>query len=126
MSPARPASDMTTDEIVAEIRARMAAAPGNAAALADVANRLTIQLRDRLPYLEPTDIGAVLVNLGAYTLHAQQLFTEYGLDPATAALNVANVVAIAGQQLYVAPPAETRPPHLPAQDAETDRTGDGT
>jgi len=25
----------------------------------------------------------------------------------------------------VAPNAETRPPHLPAQDAETDRTGDG-
>jgi len=29
------------------------------------------------------------------------------------------------QPADVVPPAETRPPHLPAQDAETDRTGDG-
>ena len=100
MSSNHPAADMTTDEIVAEIRVRMTANPRNADALTDVADRLAAQLRSRLPYLDPADIGAVLANVSSYTLNAFQLFTQYGLDPTTAALNVANVVAIAGQQMY--------------------------
>lgn len=100
MSRNRPAAEMTVDEIVADVRARMAAYPDLTAVLDDVADRLVRSLRDRMPYLDPADIGAVTTCLGAYMLHAQQLFTEYGLDPARAALNVANVVAIAGQQMY--------------------------
>lgn len=96
----RLANDMTTDEIAAEVRRRMAAHPKHAAALRDVADRLVAQLRTRLPYIDETEIGAVLVNLGAYITHALQLFSSGGLDPATTGQTVANVVAIAGTQLY--------------------------
>lgn len=104
MSPPRPAADMTTDEIAAEIRQRMAANtaanPAHTAALTDVADRLVRSIRDRLPYIEPADAGAVMVNLGAYLTHALELFIGYGMDPTTAGQAVANVIAIAGQQLY--------------------------
>lgn len=101
MSPdPRPAADMTTDEIAAEIRQRMAAHPANAAALTDVADRLVRSIRDRLPYIDPADAGAVMVTLGAYITHALELFIGYGMDPTTAGQTVANVIAIAGQQLY--------------------------
>jgi hypothetical protein len=105
----RPAADMTTDELAAEIRRRMGAHTADAAALTDVASRLAAQLRDRLPYLDPADCGAVLINIGAYMTDALRLFTGYGLDPAAAGQAVANVVAIAGQQLYgeTATPAAT-------------------
>ncbi|HEU5429512.1 MAG TPA: hypothetical protein VFU74_21715 [Actinocrinis sp.] len=111
MPDRRPASDMTTDEIAAEVRRRMAANPKHAEALADVADRLAKQLRARLPYLDERDIGAVLVNLGAYTTHALQLFASGGLDPATTGQTVANVVAIAGAQMYwpTTTPTATQP-----------------
>ncbi len=96
----RPASDMTTDEIAADIRQRIAANPVQAAALQDVAERLAANLRDRLPYIDDADLGAVLVTLSAWTTHALQLFAEYGMDPATTGQTVANVIAIAGTQLY--------------------------
>lgn len=107
MTDQRPASDMTTDEIAADVRRRMAAHPVHAAALQDVADRLVKQLRERLSYIDESDIGAVLVNLGAYTTHALQLFSSGGLDPAATGQTVANVVAIAGAQMYG--PATTQP-----------------
>lgn len=91
---------MATYEIAADVRRRVAANPVHAAALQDVADRLAKQLRARLPYLDERDIGAVLVNLGAYTTHALQLFASGGLDPTTTGQTVANVVAIAGAQMY--------------------------
>lgn len=96
----RPAADMTTDEIAADVRQRLAANPVHAAALQPVADLLVKTMRDRLPYIEETNVGAVLVNLGAYITHALQLFSAGGLDPATTGQTVANVVAIAGTQLY--------------------------
>lgn len=96
----KPAADMTTDEIAADIRQRLDANPAHAAALQPVADRLTQAMRDRLPYIDETEIGAVLVNLGAYITHALQLFSSGGIDPATTGQTVANVVAIAGAQMY--------------------------
>lgn len=107
MSDQRPASDMTTDEIAADVRCRMAANPVHATALQDVADRLVKQLRERLPYIDESDIGAVLANLGAYATHALQLFASGGLDPATTGQTVANVVAIAGAQMYGQTAAKT-------------------
>lgn len=96
----KPAADMTIDEIAADIRQRLDANPAHAAALQPVADRLTQAMRDRLPYIDETEIGAVLVNLGAYITHALQLFSSGGIDPATTGQTVANVVAIAGAQMY--------------------------
>jgi hypothetical protein len=96
----RPANDMTTDEIAADVRQRMAANPAGVATLQTVADNLAATLRDRLPHLDPTDVGAVAVNISAWLTHAQQLFTGYGMNPALVAQTSANVVAIAGTQLY--------------------------
>lgn len=96
----RPAADMTTDEIAANVRRRLATSPAHAAALQPVADLLVKAMRDRLPYIDETEIGAVLVNLGAYITHALQLFASGGLDSATTGQTVANVVAIAGAQMY--------------------------
>lgn len=103
----RPAADMTTDEIAADVRQRLASHPVHAAALQPVADLLVAAMRDRLPYIDETEIGAVLVNLGAYITHALQLFSSGGLDPATTGQTVANVVAIAGAQLYGQTATET-------------------
>jgi hypothetical protein len=65
-----------------------------------VADQLAATLRTRLPYIDETELGAVLVNLGAYTTHALQLFSGYGMDSATTGQTVANVIAMAGAQLY--------------------------
>lgn len=96
----RPASEMTTDEIVADIRARISAAGDRATPLQVVAGDLAAQIRDRLPYLDPADIGAVMANIGAWLTHAGELFTGYGMKPALVAQTSANVVAIAAEQLY--------------------------
>lgn len=101
MTPApRPASEMTTDEIVADIRARIAAAGARAAPLRTVAESLAREICDRLPYLDPADVGAVMANVGAWLTHAGELFTGYGMKPELVAQTSANVVAIAAEQLY--------------------------
>lgn len=95
-----PAADMTTDEIAADIRQRTAANPALAAAYQPAADRLSATLRDRLPYLDPADIGAVLMCVGCWLTDALRIFRESGFDAEAAGQAAANMVAMAGEQLH--------------------------
>jgi len=124
----------TTADIVGDIRYRIRIRSEMAADVAPMAARALAELRERLPNVEESVLCAVLVH--ASSVVGTQLLARLdneGIDLDVTdrmdqfVLMTANVLALAGEQLFSELLLdEPRPPHLPAQDAETDRTGDGS
>lgn len=99
----KPAADMTTDEIADDIRRRVVDNPALAAAYQPAADKLAAALRDRLPYIEPADTGAILMCVSCWLLDARRILRASGMDVKAAEIAATNIVAMAGQQLFVPP-----------------------
>jgi len=96
-------SAATTDEIAAIIRARVIAHPGPAIVLAPGVDQLVGIVTDRLPYMPTDDLGAALLHLGCWFSDAMRIMRgPGGLSADDAAQKAADIVTLAGEQLYTA------------------------
>jgi len=94
---------VTTDELAAILRARVLANPVIAITCAPGVNHLAAILSDRLPYIPADDIGAVLMHAGCYTADAMlTMRSRDGLSAHAASQIAADIVVLAGEQLYAA------------------------
>lgn len=124
----------TTAGIVNDIRNQIRRKPELANDVSPMAGRALAELRDRLPNVEEAVLCAVLVHassivgtqlLARLASEGIRLDVEDRMDQFV--LMTANALALAGEQMFSELLLdETHIPYLPAQDAETDRTGDGT
>lgn len=89
----------TTDEIAAYVRNANRANPQMADATRASADEFAAHLKDRLPYLDPADIAAVLLHTSSFLATAWDAFTKGGLDQHRATVGVINIVAHAGERM---------------------------
>jgi hypothetical protein len=94
---------VTTDQLAALLRARVVANPTVAITCSPGVDQLAAILTDRLPYIAADDIGAVLMHAGCYAADAMQIMRDRnGLNALLASQMGADILALAGEQLYTA------------------------
>jgi hypothetical protein len=89
----------TTDEIAAHVRKTNRANPRQAAATRLPADEFARLIRERLPYLDPADIAAVLLHTASFCGNTYAQLLAGGLDDMRATVSVVNIVAHAGERM---------------------------
>lgn len=89
----------TTDEIAAYVRTTNRANPRQAAATRPPADRFAELMRERLPYLDPADIAAVLLHTASFMGNTIAQLRAGGLDDIRATVSAVNIIAHAGERM---------------------------
>lgn len=89
----------TTDEIAAYVRKVNRANPRMAGATRPPADEFARLIQERLPYLDPADIAAVLLHTANFLGVTMDQLRRGGLDDARASVSVVNIVAHAGERM---------------------------
>lgn len=95
-----PAANLTTDEIAAETRRIARENPAHANPIRPAAAQLARVMTERLPYIDPADIAAVMLHVGSYLATTTEYYRANRVPDRVAAALGVNVVAIAGEQLH--------------------------
>lgn len=94
-----PSLPFTTDEIAAQVRDICRVNPHMADIARPVAADFAAAIRERLPYLDPADIAAVLLHAGSFVGTFLAALQAGGVRDDVAGAAAVNVVAIAGEQM---------------------------
>lgn len=89
----------TTEEIAAYVRKTNRANPRLADATRVPADEFARLICERLPYLDPADIAAVLLQTGSFLASTVAQFRTHGLDDMRATAAAVNIVAHAGERM---------------------------
>lgn len=90
----------TTDEIAAYVRKTNRANPRQAGATRIPADEFARLIQERLPYLDPADIAAVLLQTASFMGVTISQFRARGLDEMRTVVSTVNIVAHAGERLH--------------------------
>jgi hypothetical protein len=90
---------MTTDEIATHVRNANRANPDMANVTRPPADEFAQLIAERLPYLDPADIAAVLLHTATFLRTTIWAFERGGLDQERATVAVVNIVAHAGERM---------------------------
>jgi hypothetical protein len=89
----------TTEEIAAHVSKINRRNPQMAAATRVPADEFGRLIRERLPYLDPADIAAVLLHTASFLGTTVAQFRTGGLDDMRATVAAVNIVAHAGERM---------------------------
>jgi hypothetical protein len=89
----------TTDEIAASVRKANRANPQMADATRPPADEFATLICERLPYLDPADIAAVLLHTADFLGTTVKQLRTGGLDDMRATVGAVNIVAHAGERM---------------------------
>lgn len=93
------AAPQTTEELAAHVRHANRANPQMANATRPPADEFATLICERLPYLDPADIAAVLLHTSGFLATTYTQFRNGGLDEQRATVGVFNIVAHAGERM---------------------------
>lgn len=100
MTAKPPTANFTTDEIAAQIRQTHRTHPTQALAIRPPAAAFARTIAERLPYIDPADIAAILIHASSYLATLMDAFAKGGLPDDRASLSAVNIVATAGEQMH--------------------------